>query len=341
LLKTRRFWIGLVFIAVFLGLFLWRVDYVEMGRALASADYIYLLPALAAYFAGVWLRAWRWQYILEPLGRVPVIRLFPLMMIGFMINDILPGRLSLPARAYIIGEKEGISKMASASTILVENVFDGLTLLFILVLCFFLLPAAHWPDWTTNVVWILSVAFVGALILLILMTFKEDVTQRLFGSILRIIPAKWRPRLSIWFGRALIGLISLRSAKRLLTVFALSVAAWACVGGMFYSLPLAFDLQQSFLAMLAVAAIANLAWVLVIMVPGGIGPFEFASKETLVSFGVSSAVAVPYAAVVHACMVLPEIILGFIFLWMANMSLSEVVSSENTADVQVEIKVDE
>ncbi|HEX2516490.1 MAG TPA: lysylphosphatidylglycerol synthase domain-containing protein, partial [Chloroflexota bacterium] len=43
----------------------------EVWRALTEARYWLLLPALALYFGGVWVRAVRWGYLLRPVTPAP------------------------------------------------------------------------------------------------------------------------------------------------------------------------------------------------------------------------------------------------------------------------------
>ncbi|MHB9091977.1 MAG: lysylphosphatidylglycerol synthase domain-containing protein, partial [Chloroflexota bacterium] len=67
MLKNWRFWLGLLISLAFL---YWIGAQVrDMGRLLESlrqAQYWYIVPALLAYFIGVYVRAIRWHYLLSP-----------------------------------------------------------------------------------------------------------------------------------------------------------------------------------------------------------------------------------------------------------------------------------
>lgn len=151
MLKNRRFWIGLVITLIFLFLVIYQVrdDIGEMGRALGEANYLFLLPGILFYYLGVYFRAVRWRFVLKPLGSFSSIRIFPLIVIGMLVNNILPARLGIVARAYILGEKESISKMAVGGTMVVEQISDGVILiLFAAIISFFcsftgIAPAGH------------------------------------------------------------------------------------------------------------------------------------------------------------------------------------------------------
>ncbi|MQF69695.1 flippase-like domain-containing protein, partial [SAR202 cluster bacterium AD-804-J14_MRT_500m] len=131
LIKNWRFWLGFIVSAGFIGLFLATVDLNKMGHALANARYQYVAVAVALYFSAVFFRTLRWKYLLEPMGLVGVARLFPVVTVGYMANNILPARLGEVVRAYYLTRREGIPASAGLATIIVERVYDGLTLIFL------------------------------------------------------------------------------------------------------------------------------------------------------------------------------------------------------------------
>jgi uncharacterized protein (TIRG00374 family) len=56
-------------------------------------------------------------------------RLFPVVVIGYMGNNVYPARAGEVIRAYVLRRREGVSISASLATIIVERVFDGLVML--------------------------------------------------------------------------------------------------------------------------------------------------------------------------------------------------------------------
>src|SRR5438105_3805238 len=121
MLSGPRLWIGLVVSLVCLVLAFRGVDMGAAAALIAGANYWLLLPALAAYFAGVWVRAVRWRYLLRPIKPMPSGRLFPVVVIGYMANDVLPARMGEIARAYVLGRQEGVSSTSVLATIAVER----------------------------------------------------------------------------------------------------------------------------------------------------------------------------------------------------------------------------
>jgi len=325
LLKSLRFWIGLTITLLFLALFLYplyRTGFAEMGQALREANYFFLLPAILVYFIGVFFRSVRWRYLLKPLGNFSPFRLFPLIIIGFLVNNILPARLGIVARAYILGERERVSKMATAGTVVVEQVFDGVTLLFFIAII--ALFGVSIGGVLQNTVYIAAGLFLGALALCFILASSARLARRAIALLLNILPQRWRGRVEEWLVRLIEGLGMIRSPGKLLIIFIVSVLVWLCEAGMFYLVAFSFNLGQPFYVLLLATSISNLAWAL-LMTQGGLGSFDLACQQTLVFFGVTVGVASSYVLVLHAILLLPVTALGFIFLWWGNLSLAKIM----------------
>lgn len=326
MLKSRRFWLGVIISAAFLVLFFWRVDFRDMGRALADANYIYLIPALVVYFLGVGFRALRWRYLLYPLGRFNPLYLFRLVVIGFTLNNLVPGRLGIFLRAYMLGEKEKVSKVAAGATVGVERIFDGLALVLILMVVsiFVTLQEGEVTTWIEVVKWGSVGIFVFCLLGLVFITFKADTTRRIGKAVIRRLPSSAKFKWDEWLEAAIQGLSIPRQRGRLFAVSATSLLVWICEGSMFYVLSLGFDIGQPYHAMMLVMCIATLSW-FVLVAPGGLGTFDWFGQESLIALGVPRDPASAVILAIHAALLLPVIALGFLFLWMENLSLAEVV----------------
>ena len=134
MLVSPRILLGMGVSLAFLLLFFVIVDVGDMGQALAAAKYRFILPAIALYFVALFFRSLRWQFLLEPVSRIPVARLFPVVTVGYMANNLLPARLGEIARAYYLERREGLSTSTGLATVVVERIYDGLTLLFLVAL---------------------------------------------------------------------------------------------------------------------------------------------------------------------------------------------------------------
>src|SRR5574342_698101 len=128
-MKKWHFWVGVLISILFIWLALRDLKLNEFWGAVKQANYWWLLPGIAVYFVGVWVRAWRWHYLLGPIKKVPTATMFPITTIGYMGNNIYPARAGEVLRAVILKRKEGVSVSASLATIIVERIFDGVVML--------------------------------------------------------------------------------------------------------------------------------------------------------------------------------------------------------------------
>ena len=144
---------GIIISAVALYFAFKNVPLAELFNYLVSINYLWVLPAVVITFLSFMLRAWRWRIILESTTKISVWRAYHPMMIGFMINCVLPGRLGEVARPVILQKEEKIPFTTGLATVVAERVFD----ICILLILFMLTVGMLQIDPDQNVVlWILS-----------------------------------------------------------------------------------------------------------------------------------------------------------------------------------------
>jgi uncharacterized protein (TIRG00374 family) len=313
--------LGLLVSALFIGLFLWGIDLRKAWDALLDANYGIALLSLPVYLVAVWFRTIRWQVLLRPLGEFRGVRLFPLVIIGFMTNNLIPARIGELVRAYLLGEREGTSKAAALGTIAVDRLFDGLTLVLMLAI----VGAVAGVNDVLRATAIVSAAVFGAaLVVMLAVASSETRARTLVGLVLRRLPERLRAPADALVERFLVGLRSLRSPSDMALVALWSTVSWLLEATMYYMIGLAFHLGLGFHIYLLITAAANLA-ISIIPTSGGVGPFEVVTKETVVFFGARESSAVAYAAALHALLLFPVILLGLYFLWAINISLSDLL----------------
>ncbi len=129
-----KLWIGLLISAVFLYLSFRKVDIYRTWVLIRSSELrLIALVVIIAFFQFV-IRSWRWYILLETLKKTGFSNRLLSTLIGFAANCILPARLGEFVRANYLGSTEKISRVSAFGTIVVERVFDGFTLLLILLI---------------------------------------------------------------------------------------------------------------------------------------------------------------------------------------------------------------
>ncbi len=320
-MKSWRFWLGLLISLAFL---YWVIsqarDLERVVEALRRAEYGYLVPALGAYFVGVWVRAVRWHFLLRPVCRISSGRLFPVVVIGYMANDVLPARMGELVRAYTLNQREGVSKSSSLATVVVERVFDGLAMIGFLAGVALFVPFSAALQQLALLAAALFFCLTG---LIFLLAYRPGIGERLVLGMSGRLPSQLRGRFERMAVAALAGLHVVRSARAVAIVLALSLGAWLCEATMYYLIGLGFFPTAPFHLMLLTVAVANLG-TMIPSSPGYVGTFDALAVFTLGLYGIASEVALGYTAVLHSALIVPVTLLGFFYLWRENLSLSGV-----------------
>jgi uncharacterized protein (TIRG00374 family) len=323
-MRNWRFWLGVLISVVLLYFPLRSLRLDQVWQVLKGAAYVWLLPAVGVYFLAVAGRTWRWHYLLRPLKSISVLRLFPIVTIGYMGNNIYPARAGELLRAYVLRKTSNVPISASLATILVERVFDGVVML---MFVFINLPqlagltrASGLAGSIRDVALFGAAAFLGALLIFLLAAMYPATTAQVLHALLnKIVPPRMRGPLEPLVEKFLAGFASLRSPREALGVFATSVIIWLLETGKYYLVMQAFGFRVSFFALMLMNGVVNLATTLP-SAPGYLGTFDTPGIAVLEAYGVPPAMATGYTLVLHAALWLPITALGAWF--MARQSLS-------------------
>ncbi len=339
-MKRWQFWLGLLVSAFFLYLVLSKIEYALLWDKLRTANYWWILPGVGVYFVALWVRAWRWHYLLRPLKAVPTRVMFPIVTIGYAGNNIFPARAGEVVRAVILKRQEGVPISASLATIIVERVFDGVVMLaFIFVnlsqltsltgvslkllgLEFGIQDLAIWG----------SLAFFGALAVFLVAAMFPAQTDRLVTRLVtRFAPEKAQEKILDVSRRFLGGLESLRSPWEALMVFFTSVLIWLLETVKYWFVMHAFGFEVGFFALMLMNGVVNLATTIP-SAPGYLGTFDLPGIAVLEAYNVSKEVAASYTFVLHFALWFPVTALGLYYMFRMGIKWSDTVRLSQEAE---------
>jgi uncharacterized protein (TIRG00374 family) len=322
MLKRWQFWLGVAISAVFLYLALKGLNLSQVWYYIRTGNYWWLIPSVAIYFFGVWARTWRWHYMLRALKPIPLGRLFPVVCIGYMGNNIYPARIGELLRAYVLKRKEGVAIGASLATILVERIFDGVTML---LFVFVGLPLAPFiPDEWRRFVIIFSLLFFGALAVFFVLAASPRRAQAVYNWVIdRLLPERFREPVRGFADRFMEGLYFLRSGRDVAMIFVTSLVVWLAETGKYWFVMHAFDFEVSFFVLMLMNGVVNL-FTTIPSAPGYLGTFDEPGIEVLKAFGVDANIAGAYTLVLHAALWLPITLLGAFYMWRESLSWSDL-----------------
>lgn len=332
--RTARTILGIAISSVFIVLFLRNTDFSGVADAFREADVVLILVAIAVYFAGLYARAIRWHYLLRHIKPIAPHRLFPIIAIGFGTNNVLPFRAGEVVRAHTLYRRHGIPRAAGLSSIFMTRVYDGLMLtVFLSVGVAASLVSFEGMDYAGDVL-LAAMAFLvfgvsAAFLLLRYIALHPERAASVVRRLFALLPILRHRKLD-WLDTLIQGLVS--TAHRDLMIGALwtSALAWGLESFMYFLVGEAFGLNLPFPVYLLVAAAANI----IITAPstsGGVGPFEWATKEVLLIYLVGAnaeELAIAYAASLHGLVLIPIALVGLFFLWLFQVPLRRLANHD-------------
>lgn len=302
-----------------------KIDWGRTWRALQGADYRFIALALIPTTLSYFLRATRWKWLLEPAGDFSIHLLFPPLMIGFALNNLLPGRLGEFARAYFVSRKSELSASLSFATVVLERVLDGLTIVGAMGAVGLFYPL---PDWAKRIALLSGLLFIFALAFLLLLLFFQRQAMWLTRLFTSPLPRSWREMVLGMLSSFTAGLEIMRLGPTFLRSAAFSGVIWGVETAIYYlgikalrsSLSGWSGLWQALFLMSAV----NLG-IMIPAAPGGIGPYQAAAILALAAFGVPKEIALSISILTHFIQYTYVTAIGLYFLGREGFSLSRIV----------------
>ena len=333
--KGRAKLVGFLVTGVFLVLAVRNVDLGAVAQQLAMADYRLLLPAAACTLSSYLLRTTRWRVLLEPVLPVSWRAAFGALMLGFAANNVLPARVGEVVRAYTLGRTTGVPVSLGFATIVVERLFDGLTLLALMAVALRFAPIPADGE-QLRLVEVASVAiFTAAALTLTALLILRRRALVLLGVLTGPLPATFAARIGGIAESFIDGLDCLRQPIVLVRAAGLSVLIWTCEAASYAFVARAFDLGLSpteyLSAVLFLVVFVNLG-IMIPSAPGYIGTFQFFARLALAPFGVPAAQGLSLAVLAHATQYVLVTGIGVVILWREHLSFSRIAGAAAAAD---------
>ncbi|MCJ7832866.1 MAG: flippase-like domain-containing protein, partial [Deltaproteobacteria bacterium] len=274
----------------------------------------------------LWIRAKRWEYLLNPLKKVRIWELFNATAIGFMANNIFPARVGEVVRAVVLGHRAKINKTASFATIVVERLFDGFTILFLLLIVIYFMSfppesSSILTRGTVKSAGLLSFVFyVLVLSVLLLLRFHNRKANQVISIFLKKLPEKISTKITRQIDSFVSGLDVLKEFKDILIIFCYSFFLWLTLSFSTYLLFVGFHLQLSLWAAVFLEVVLVFG-VAIPSAPGYVGTFHWICAAGLIFLGVEANQAKSFAVVLWLTGFIPVTGLGLALLWKEGFTL--------------------
>ncbi|MBN2226896.1 MAG: flippase-like domain-containing protein [candidate division Zixibacteria bacterium] len=321
-LKKKQFW-GSIIALLLLAFIVKDISPDDLRRLYNRVNPYFLIPCLLAQFMILFFKGWRWRTIVERSKPMRLTQVVPMFAAGQVINIFMPALTGQVGRLLLFSRRTGLSKTYIFSTIVLEVLFDAMSLLvFIAVLS---AASFAFPPEYRKVGLIIAIATISLLTCLYVYLHFQDAAGILGRKLCR---NRW-PGFYITvkkFTRSFTrGITMLRSTQYFTKTLLLSLAAWVSQLMVVYSLFNAFGFDLPLVAAMVLMVVNTLA-VMIPITPGNAGTFELAVLATLsLFFGrIGKSDAALFGLALHIFDILPMFVLGYLFLHIEKITIREI-----------------
>ena len=245
------------------------------------------------YALNLALRAWRWQVILRPVAAIPYPIVARALLVGYGLNAVMPARLGELFRAEFFKKTYGLSRVWGLTSIVIERLFDGITVIGCLGFGLLFAAAAR-----PNAGLLINVLVTGSVLFGVLLV----AAFYLSGSVMSRIVGRF-PGLSGRTAMVQQGFQILRT-WRTLEVIGITLIIYVPDALTLWFLVKAVGLTLGFSDTLVLLGAASLS-TLVPSGPGFLGTLQFAYALAVEFAGGARALGIAAATLAQLCLLLP------------------------------------
>ena len=324
-----------------------NVPFDDLRHYLMSINYWWVLPGVAIILASFFLRAFRWQILLNS-ERIRFWQALHPLMIGFMLNCVFPGRIGEIVRPLLIKKKEAYPFTRGLATVAAERLLDTILLVCLLAVVLATVPidpghSMHFGSYSLNRRTLVAASHgllkICLLLIAVVVLVSVRASRRLLMAMLDRIPTllafggqAFSLRIERMISRPLKAMVEhvaggfavLRRPGMMLACVLLSVVIWLLVAlSYFVILQGAPGIRLSFAEITAVMVIVCF-FIALPSIPGYWGIWEAGGVFAMTLFGVSAKEAAGFTLANHAVQLFPIIVAGLISALITGVNLWQV-----------------
>lgn len=308
------------------------IDFRELFIQLASTNYfLAIFSMLIGVVLGSIIRAERWRYFLYPEKKDLKLKdLFSAVMVGYFVNAIIPrgGEVSRP---FVLAQKLKISKAFTFGTIIVERIFDMLSMFLVFGLCLFYyrdnMQKAFGSYDIERISLIVSAGIVAVVVVIAIMLLNFEKTEKFVEKYsMKFLPTKYHKKFEKIFLSLINSFLFIKYPKFYFRIIVLTALLWLDYAFSTYLTFKAFkDPAMNGLSFFDANLVLTMtAFGQTIPLPGNsAGAFHFFAKTTLVVIlAVGSEPALAFATLNHLLSFIGVIVIGFYYSMKENYKFS-------------------
>ncbi|MGL6021945.1 MAG: lysylphosphatidylglycerol synthase transmembrane domain-containing protein [Chitinophagaceae bacterium] len=256
----------------------------QVKEAFFHANYWLIIPASIVIIASHWIRAVRWQLLINANNlKTEKGDTFLALMIGYFANTFIP-RLGEIIRCSTLAKQKKIPSSNLLGTIVVERAIDLISLI-VLFFIILLLSFSTFSEYAYKNFWvdidkekIILELLIGLLIMVGLIIFIVKILTKSNNKIIKSIVA--------FFWGIKEGVIAIKNLKEKKLFLIYTVLLWFFYALAIYISFFAFQETKhlSFIVALVLLAFGSIG---MIVTPGGIGAYQLLIQEILIFYSIS------------------------------------------------------
>ncbi len=318
-------------IALTIGLLAYFLHGVDLGAVWGEtrrADPTRLGLALGFVLLTYVLRAFRWQYLLAPIGRTHFTTAFQTTVIGFAASFLLPARPGEVLRPYLLARREQLSPTAAFATIILERLLDLVTVLLLFGVFVLVVDPASLADASlygrVKAGGLLAGAgAVAGLVVFFALAGHPERLGRFALRIERVLPARFARMVAGFVETFAQGLAVMRQPGRLFVSLLLSFPLWLSIAAGIWMTSRAFHMTFPYVSSFLVTTLLVVG--VAVPTPGQVGGFHTMYKIAVMTFlGAPEPAAVGAAIVLHALSNVPVTLMGLVFMAREGLSFGRM-----------------
>lgn len=347
---------GILLSAIALYVTFAHIPLTQVVDYLGTVNYWWIIPSTAIALLSFLIRVVRWQLLLYPVKETRFWSAYHPLVIGFMLNCVLPGRVGELARPAIFHKQEGVAFSKVLATVGVERAFDVLILILSFIVVFATVEVSssldlpfgnyHLNKATLEMTGVTMVRLFLVLLLCIVFLSIRYTRSLIKQGVLSLaglffwtsspfkekVRQKFLLRIAHMIDQVAEGFALLRSPKKAGLCFGLSLLVWGVAGFSYYVMAFGCPgIELSFFEMYA-AMVILCFFIALPSVPGFWGLWEAGGVFALLIFGVSSKEAAGFTLANHVVQMVPVIIIGFISSVIIGMNAVRTAYGESIED---------
>jgi hypothetical protein len=313
ILNIIKYLVALVVAIGLLYLAFKNVDFEQFWAKTKEVNFTYICLSMAISIVPYWLRAYRWNMLLETMGykHLTVNRTSIAVVIGYLANLALP-RMGEITRCGVLQRNDDVKFSEGLGTVILERVIDSFTLLGIIIVTFIMefdrlnsfFEENIFSKINLSLPQLIGLALVGLLLFVVAIIIWKKINKSNTGE----------SKVLTFVKETLNALISIRKVKSPFGFIASTILIWV------------FYYFMSYIIVFSLPETANLGWVVGLSllvtggigmaapVQGGIGTFHLFVSAMLISYGVEAQTGLFLATLLHTSQVLAVIVTGGIAL---------------------------